>query len=167
MTASTLPSLPSRAILSAEERSMVASYVEERLHTGQCDFELAGKATGLHPIILRKLVRDGVLPGVAPYRVEGVVGTCDIQRARELAEKFAAVRHPVEGRGISIVAAVEKYCFARASIYEWVRRGWVQIVSTTAEGDRLYNEGDIAFARALADLVGHKSGKPLFPSKKS
>lgn len=32
-------------------------------------------------------------------------------------------------------------------------------------GDRLFNEGDIAFARALADIVGHLPGRAVFPSK--
>ncbi len=145
----------------------MAAITQELINeTGQADFHIAARLTGLHPIILRKLVRDGVLPGVAPYRVAGVVGSCDIERAKELAEKFAEARRLVEGQGITVLDAVQKYSLARTSIYQWYDRGWVGVVGTTPAGDRLYNEGDIAFARALADLVGHKAGKPLFPSKK-
>lgn len=144
----------------------MAAITQELINeTGLTDFQIAARLTGLHPVILRKLVRDGVLPGVAPYRVAGVVGSCNIERAREIAEKLAEARRPVEGQGISALAATAKYGFSRKNIYQWHERGWVKNISSDPEDKHLFDEGDIAFARALADIVGHKQGKPLLPSK--
>lgn len=141
---------------------MLVAYVEEQTHI---PFDLAERRTGIPAELLRKLVRDGVLAGSAPYRVAGLVGWCDIEQAQQLAERLRAARAPVEGQGISVVDAAEKYGFGRTSIYQWFDKGWVHVVGTTPNGDRLFNEGDIAFARALADLTNHTRGKVLLPKK--
>jgi hypothetical protein len=142
---------------------MLVAYVKEQMHQGQVPFNLAAHETGLDPLVLRKLVRDGVLPGVAPYRVPALVGTCDLVAARRLAERLNAARRPVDGHGILVTEAAEKYRFNRELIYKWFKSGWVKQQGTAPNGDLLVNEGDIAFARALADLTGQQKGKPIFP----
>ena len=119
--------------------------------------------TGLPAELLRKLVRDGVIAGDAPWRMKGIVGTCDLDQARVVAARLHAARRPVEGQGILATAAAAKYDFGDPSIYSWHKKGWVRVVEILPNGDRLFNEGDIAFARAIADLVPHNPGKAIFP----
>mgnify|MGYP002397208544 CR=1 FL=1 len=113
--------------------------------------------------LLRKLVRDGVLAGIAPVRNEA--GTCDLEAALTIARQLRQARAGVEGQGILATEAAEKYGFSTTSIYRWNEAGWVSIARID-EGNRLFNEGDIAFAKALVDLTGHKSGKAAFPYRK-
>lgn len=162
MTVHTSKPLHSRAILTTEERKMLAMTTK---NNPQKPFEAVAQETGLAPELLRKLVRNGVLAGVAPWRVAGVVGTCDIDQAKQIAAQLQQARQSVEGNGILPSEAAEKYKFGIASIYNWHKAGWVTVVGTSSSGDKLYNEGDIAFARALANLSGHKPGKKVFPSK--
>jgi hypothetical protein len=129
-------------------------------------FEHAAEFTGLPAELLRKLVRDKIIPGSAPYRVTGVVGWCDLDAARRVADQLAAARRPVDGIGILARAAAKKYGFSHPSIYRWRDDGWVKIVGRDEVGDQLLDEGDIAVARALADLSGHVAGKPIFPQTK-
>jgi hypothetical protein len=158
--------LPSHAILSAEERAMLAAYVEEQTQQSQWPFDQAAKVTGLPAELLRKLVRDGVLTGKAAWRMPEVMGWCDIDQAREIAAKLNAARTPVEGKGILATEAAEKYGFSAETIYAWYKNDWVKVIGNTQNRrNRLFNEGDIAFARALADLTGQAQGKPVFPPK--
>jgi hypothetical protein len=141
---------------------MVIDMVEMQTLVG---FDLAASITGLHAELLRKLVRDGVLAGAAPWRVAGVVGSCDLDQAREIAGQLGAARRAVEGQGILATEAAEKYGFSRTSIYQWLKAGWVQPAGTAPNGDLLVNEGDVAVAKALAGLTGWQLGKPIFPKK--
>lgn len=154
--------LHSRAILTAEERKMLATMAQ---NNPQKPFDEVAQATGLAPELLRKLVREGALQGWAPYREEGVKGYCDIDQAKMLAVRLAEARRPVEGNGIQAIEAAEKYGFSAATIYKWNKDGWVKVAQGEGKRDRLFNEGDIAFARALADLCGQVPGKPIFPPK--
>jgi len=113
--------------------------------------------------LLRKLVRDGVLAGIAPVRNEA--GTCDLEAALTIARQLRQARAGVEGQGILATEAAEKYGFDRGNIYNWHDKGWVRLVGVD-QGNRLFNEGDIAFARTLADQVGQRPGKAIFPYRK-
>jgi hypothetical protein len=110
--------------------------------------------------LLRKLVRDDKLAGIAPAR--GDAGTCDLEEARVIAAQMRTARKPVEGQGILATEAEKRYSFDVNSIYNWNRSGWVKVIAVDA-GVKLFNEGDIAFARALADIIGHRQGKAVFP----
>jgi hypothetical protein len=122
---------------------------------------LVASTTGLHPDILRMLVRDGILPGhVLPHDE-----ACDIDQAQAIADQLNAARQSVEGQGITATDAAEKYNFARMSIHAWHKYGWTEVVGTGSYNAKLFNEGDIAFARALADLRGQVAGKSVFPAK--
>ena len=131
---------------------MVVAHVEEELQQAQWPFDRAATVTGLPAELLRKLVRDGVLTGNAPWRVQEVMGWCDIEQAREIATQLEAARRPVEGKGILATEAAEKYGFNVTTIYKWHQGGWVRVASGEGKRDRLFNEGDIAFARAIARL---------------
>jgi hypothetical protein len=141
---------------------MVTAYVEEHTHIS---LDLASQMTGLHPAILRKLVRDGVIDGEAPHRYKQIYGTCNIEQAKAVAARLQAARAPVDGNPILATEAALKYRFEAKTIYNWHAKGWVEVIKNTPSGDRLFNEGDVAFARALANLSGHTPGKAVFPSK--
>lgn len=116
----------------------------------------AAEAAGLAEPILRHLVASGV--------IAGDVSVCDLDQALELAGQLAAARQPVEGQGILATDAARKYGFSDPSIYKWIADGWVRLVLDRPR-NKLVNEGDIAFARALADLIGHAEGRAVFPAK--
>ena len=165
--------LSRRAILS----SMTIAQIEQ--HVSQLPFatvatELVANNLAFYPdetesdltrtvALLRKLVRDGVLAGIAPAR--GEAGTCDLEQALTIARQLCQARQPVEGQGILATEAAEKYGFSTTSIYRWHQSGWVHIARID-QGSRLFNEGDIAFAKALVDVTGHKSGKAAFPYRR-
>ncbi|MBD3418464.1 hypothetical protein GF412_05810 [Candidatus Micrarchaeota archaeon] len=130
----------------------------------QQPFAQVASETGLHPDILRMLVRDGLLEGdMVSWSSQG--GVCDIEQAREIAARLDAARAPVEGQGITATDAAEKYGFNRRSIYYWYKNGWVNVIGTGSYNAQLFNEGDIAFARVLADIRGQIAGKSIFPAK--
>ena len=139
---------------------MVSAYIEQ---SQQLPLELAARVTGLPATLLRKLVRDGVLPGEAPFRVQGVLGICDLEKAQVIARQLEASRVAVNDKSIRPAEAAERYGFSRDTVYTWLKKGWIRQQGTEDGGDLLVNEGDIAFARALADLSGQKQGKPVFP----
>lgn len=105
--------------------------------------------------ILAHLVSCGALEGDRRY--------CDVDQAAAIVARLAEARAPVEGNPILVSEAAEKYGFHRHSIYNWIEGGWVNVLQP--EPRVRVNEGDIAFARALADLVGHVPGRAVFPPK--
>lgn len=169
--------LPQRAILGLEEAQRMVQILREQSVT-QLPFSLVAAnlvecGLAFYPdetvndttrtiALLRKLVRHGKLAGVAPVR--GSAGTCDLEDARLLAARFRQARQPVEGRGILATAVPGKYGFSDPSVYRWYESGWVHVVNVE-DGNRMFNEGDIAMARAIADLIGHKPGKAVFPTR--
>ncbi len=126
-----------RAILS----SMTIAQIEQ--HVSQFPFatvatELVANNPAFYPdetesdltrtvALLRKLVRDAVLAGIAPAR--GEAGTCDLEQARIIAGQLRQARQPVKGQGILATEAAEKYGFDRGNIYNWYDKGWVCIIS--------------------------------------
>jgi hypothetical protein len=140
---------------------MLASYAET---VTRQNIAQAAATTGLHPDILRMLVRDGILPGHLPSPYSDDEG-CELEEAQKIADRLNAARVPVEGQGIGGRDAAEKYGFSHDTIYNWYKGGWVKVVGTGSYNAKLFNEGDIAFARALADLRGQAAGKSVFPAK--
>lgn len=65
------------------------------------------------------------------------------------------------GVEIGISQAANKYAFSVVVISDWVRRGQVQFIRQLGSR-KLINEADVAYARALADIKGLRSGRPLF-----
>jgi len=157
------PSIPlcNRATLTVEDEYMLA--IQQKV-LKQVSFTDAAQETGIHADILRMLVRDGILPGLIP-EWPTAAGSCDLEKAQAIADDLNAARQPVEGQGILVTEANQKYGFSSRTIYNWFRSGWVSVVGGGNQRNRLFNEGDIAFARALADLRGHVMGKSVFPAK--
>lgn len=116
----------------------------------------AAEAASLAEPILRHLVASGV--------IAGDVSVCDLDQAVDLAGQLAAARQPVEGQGILATDAAERYGFDVNSIYKWHRDGWVGMLEYRVRG-KLFNEGDIAVARLIADKIGHMAGRAVFPPK--
>lgn len=129
----------------------------------QIPIEQAAANLGVPAEILAHLVRAKVLVGYTPAST-GTEGQCDLDQAADLAAQLRAARAPVEGNGVLAPDAAEKYGFGVVSIYNWHNSGWVRLVEDKARG-RLYNEGDIAVARALANLMGQVAGRSVFPAK--
>jgi hypothetical protein len=140
---------------------MLAPYARELTRE---NIALVASTTGLHPDILRMLVRDGILPGHLPTPYSADEG-CDLDEAQAIADQLNAARQPVEGQGIMASDAEDRYGFSYATIYNWHKNGWIKVVGTGSYNAKLFNEGDIAFARALADLRGQAAGKAVFPAK--
>lgn len=113
-------------------------------------------AVGLDEAILRHLVASGV--------VEGSDGQCDYEQAAAVAARLAAARAPVEGQGILATDAAVKYRFDPTTLYRWQAEGWISPLIDRRR-NRIFNEGDIAFARELADVAGHLAGRSVFPSR--
>lgn len=122
----------------------------------QIPIEHAAKAVQLNESILRHLVNAGAVAGTGDL--------CDLESATTVAGKLEAARAPVEGQGILTTDAAAKYRFTNQGIYKWIESGWVRVL-VDRERNRLINEGDIAFARQLADLLGQTRGRSIFPAK--
>jgi hypothetical protein len=67
----------------------------------------------------------------------------------------------LEGVEIGINQAAIKYRFNTVTLSDWVRRGKVRFIRQQGKR-KLINEADVAYARALADMKGMRSGRPLF-----
>ena len=139
---------------------MVSAYAQQ---SRLMPFDYAAQVTHLPAALLRKLVRDSVVPGEAPFRVQGFVGYCDIEAAQRVADELKTARAGLEGRGIRPAEAADKYAFGRDNIYKWLRKGWIRQIQSDSSDEILVDEGDVAVARALARLVGQGQGKPVFP----
>jgi len=100
-------------------------------------------------------VRSGML-GDELIVLEDDVRTCVAERD-VTREQF---KH-LEGVEIGINQAAIKYRFTGVTISDWVKRGKIRLIRQ--RGNRkLINEADVAYARALADIKGMRSGRPLF-----
>lgn len=128
---------------------------EMSIAVAQIPIDQAARSLGVPAEILNHLVNCGVLDGDRRY--------CDVDQAARLAEQLAAARAPVEANPILVSEAAEKYGFSTPSIYKWIAAGWVKVLQP--EPRVLVNEGDMAFARSLANLVGHTPGRAVFPAK--
>ena len=142
-----------RAILTEKERREL-----EMLIATETTYREVAHVTGLDERIIRLLVRDGLIAGGE--------GLCDLDDATIVAEQLAEARQPVDGQGITATEAGERYGFHRNVIYNWSRAGWVAEIGTAEQGGAtLYNEGDIAVARALADLREVTGNQSVFPPR--
>lgn len=115
----------------------------------------AAQALAFPEALLRHLVVAGVIAGDK--------STCDLPQAAQVVTRLRAAQNLVAGHPILISEAAEKYGFHSNSVYNWIDGGWVHIIHP--EPRIKVDEGDIAFTRVLADLVGHVPGRAIFPAK--
>jgi len=115
----------------------------------------AAQVLGMDVAILRHLLDAGI--------VHGTCRCLNLDEATEIAEQIKASRAPVQGNGISIAHASDLYSFSKQSIYKWISDSWVRVVQQKPM--LLVNQADMATARVLADLLGHRPGRAVFPAK--
>lgn len=83
--------------------------------------------------------------------VRAYIADRDINRSQ-----FAHLKGP-----ITLSEAAQKYRFNTGSLWRWIGKGEIQILEQ--DGYRVFvNEADVAYARALADMKGLRSGQSLF-----
>ena len=146
--------VPNHAILSADFRLRLAQMSEEE---AQRLYSVVAQKVDIHPDILRMLVKDGI--------IKGDDATCDPEQVRGVAERLHAARSQVRGQGIVATDVPEKYGFSDDNIYRWHKDGWIKVVGKGRYNARLFDEGDIAFLRALADMRSVPEGGEVVPSK--
>ncbi len=147
-------------LIPAEETTMAAQQPPE-----QERWIPLSQAIAQHPEvdepILRKLVKDGVIPSKTPP---------DSSEALVDREEFAAVAGRLDrrqwenlrGQKIAINAAAKKYGLHSPTLLNWIRGGHIRVLDRDTY--RVYlDEADVQFARALFDIAG-KPGRALFPN---
>lgn len=115
----------------------------------------AATAAGLPAPLLRHLVAYELIPGGCDL--------CDLDEAQLFAQRINDARTAVDGNPLLISDAAERYGFSSRSIYNWISAGWVRVL--VEEPRRKVDEGDMATARFLANLIGHVPGRAIFPPK--
>lgn len=115
----------------------------------------AAQALAFPEALLRHLVVAGVIAGDK--------STCDLPQAAHIAARLKAAQEPVLGKQILISDAAKRYGFGTPTIHRWIAKGWVEILQQ--EPLILVNEGDMALARELTNVVGHVSRRAIFPAK--
>jgi hypothetical protein len=109
--------------------------------------------TQLTEPLLRHLARYGVISSNA------VLDTCDADEAKQIAARLHQARAAVAGNLITANSAAVKYGFDTATVWRWRVEGRITAI------DDLVDEGDIAFAKALADTIGQKQGRSIWPPR--
>ncbi len=145
------PLSPHAILTVSRENGETMSMAVETLPISQ-----AAQALAFPEALLRHLVLAGV--------VTGDKSTCDLDQAAQVVARLRAVQAPVAGHPILATDAAVKYGFAPETIYRWQEAGQIKLLESRTRS-RLFNEGDIALARALADLVGQTPGRSIFPAK--
>lgn len=104
---------------------------------------------------------------LAQLRQHGLVAEddkqIDLDDAARVVDELRATMRPFVGVPILISDAARKYGFNPGSIYNWVIGGWVKVL--IEQPKRQVDEGDIALAKAIANLQGHIAGRAVFPAK--
>ena len=141
-----------RAILSvSNENGETMSMAVQTLPISQ-----VARALAFPEPLLRHLVTTGVVAGDKVY--------CDLDQAAQIAARLRAVQAPVEGHPILATDAAVKYGFPPGTIYRWQESGQIKLLESRTRS-RLFDEGDIALAREIANLIGQISGRSIFPAK--
>lgn len=104
-------------------------------------------AVNLNPDILRYLIRCGVIT--------------DDSSARSVVERLDSARSTTAA--IRLSDAAKKYQFSRSLLYRWRDDGWITVENYEPVIE--VREADVALAAVLADLIGRKTGRSIFPPK--
>jgi len=116
---------------------------------------------GVDENVLRKLVRDGVVPSkTTPDSPEVLVDRDELADVVERLDRRQWTH--LEGRRISINAAGRTYDLDPTSLRNWALAGHIRILGR--DDYRVYlDEADVKFAAVLASIAG-KRGRSLFPA---
>lgn len=115
----------------------------------------AAQALGFPEALLRHLVVAGV--------IAGDTSTCNLDEAAQVVARLRAVQAPIAGKPVLVSEAVKKYGFGTPTIHKWIADGRIKVLQP--EPYILIDEGDIALAKELANLVGRIPGRAIFPAK--
>jgi hypothetical protein len=138
-------------------------YVGIEVSEGDVSISVLEQQTGIRAEIWAMLARNQHLS--CSTWVNESPELVDEAQARAIAARLTAARTAREGQGITAREAEAKYGFAHVSFYKWHKDGWIRTVGTGAYNAVLFDEGDIAMARVLADIQGQTAGRSVFPSK--
>ncbi|MEI7645647.1 MAG: helix-turn-helix domain-containing protein [Chloroflexales bacterium] len=116
----------------------------------------AAQVLGFSPKLIEHLVAAGVIAGDKT--------NCNLDQAAQVVAHLRAVQEPLAGHPILATDAAVKYGFAPRTIYQWQQAGQIKLLESRSRG-RLFDEGDIALAQALAELIEKIPGRSIFPSK--
>jgi hypothetical protein len=131
---------------------------------GQVSIGTLVQETGIRAEIWQMLARQGHLS--YSVKINDTPDVVDERQAQVIAARLTAARQAVASQGIIASEAYDKYGFSPSMLLRWYRDGWIKSVGKSEKyGARLYDEGDIAMAKALADIIGHKTGRSVFPAK--
>ncbi len=104
-------------------------------------------------------------------------GNGEVKRPLTLEEinaRLAAVKKEdfahLEGKGITVAEALQKYGISKTTLYRWVRRGYVRILrkGSSKNSPTLLDESDIAFCCKVQKVrieVGIPRGAPLLDAQ--
>jgi hypothetical protein len=155
--------LEGQDLIPDEDVAMVTGQVREE--NGNDRWIPLAEAVALHPEVdegvLRKLIKDGVVPSKATPDSSGP--SVDRYELADVVQKLDRSQwQHLEGRGISINAAGRTYDLDPTSLRNWALAGHIRILGR--DDYRVYlDEADVRFAAALASIAG-KQGRPLFPT---
>ena len=129
----------------------------------------AARRYGLSEAALRRAVEKGIIRAVRTPRGEILVVNEAVTQVKEhIARReqlWKQVSH-LDGHPIGIREACEKYRLDVSSIYRWIDKGYVRVLSRGNKGGgrgrkRTLNEADVAYISLVADLRGRKQGKKI------
>jgi len=79
-------------------------------------------------------------------------------------EIWERVAH-LDGEGIGLERACEKYDLSAPSMYNWIEKGYVRVLKDRRGGGRgikrLLNEADVAYIAEVADIRGRVRGRDI------
>lgn len=94
---------------------------------------------------LYQILRSGKIRSVMTQTGEILVSEQDI-RCQPTRDQFAHL----DGHGIGLREASEKYGVGHTTIGRWVQRGWIAVIQRGVRGQRmLVDEADVAYRSAL------------------
>jgi len=83
-------------------------------------------------------------------------------------EIWERVAH-LDGEGIGLERACEKYDLSVGSMYKWIDKGYVRVLKNRRGGGRgikrLLNEADVAYIGEVADIRGRTQGREIITNE--
>ncbi len=126
------------------------------IESDEMPISVAAELVGMPALLVRALVRDGVVAGNAPYRVaDHPIGTVSLSELQRVKIYLDDARRSAPDSVLGVVEGALKYGFSDSTVYRWIKSGWL------CASDNGIHESELAYARALADL---KPRRRTFPN---
>jgi len=126
--------------------------------------EEAAQRLGIQPQTLIRYAKEGKIGAKLFLHGDTMLVAMEEKEMNGQKPKREDFAH-LEGRGISISEAAERYGIPFSTIHGWVSRGWIQILRPGSRGKAYeINEADVAYMAALYNAVtGKRRGKRIRP----